>query len=45
MEIGLVVVGTELLTGKRQDSHFAHIVETLADHSLALSWCRYIGVD
>ena len=45
MEIGLIVVGTELLTGKRRDSHFAHIVETLADRSLALSWCRYIGDD
>jgi len=43
MEIGLIIVGTELLTGKRRDSHFAHAVETLAGRSLVLSWCRYIG--
>ncbi len=45
MEIGLVIVGTELLTGKRRDSHFAHMVESLAGRSLVLSWCRYIGDD
>ena len=43
MGIGLIVIGTELLTGKRRDSHFAHTVEALADRGLALSWCRYIG--
>ena len=35
--IGLIVIGTELLTGKRRDSHFAHTVEALADWSLVLS--------
>jgi molybdopterin-biosynthesis enzyme MoeA-like protein len=45
LEIGLIIVGTELLTGKRRDSHFAHIVEALAARSLVLSWCRYIGDD
>lgn len=45
MHIGLIIVGTEILTGKRRDSHFAHTVECLADRSLALSWCRYIGDD
>ena len=43
MAIGLIVIGTELLTGKRRDSHFAHTVEALANRGLALSWCRYIG--
>jgi molybdopterin-biosynthesis enzyme MoeA-like protein len=45
VDIGLIIVGTELLTGKRRDSHFAHIMETLAGRALALSWCRYIGDD
>lgn len=45
MNIGLIIIGTELLTGKRQDSHFAHIVEALAHRSLELSWCHYIGDD
>ena len=43
MKIGLIIVGTEILTGKRRDGHFAHTVECLANRSLALSWCRYIG--
>jgi len=45
MHIGLIIVGTEILTGKRRDGHFAHTVECLADRSLSLSWCRYIGDD
>ncbi len=45
MHIGLIIVGTEILTGKRRDGHFAHTIECLADRSLALSWCRYIGDD
>jgi len=45
MGIGLIVIGTELLTGKRRDSHFAHTVEALGRRSLVLSWCRYIGDD
>lgn len=45
MEIGLIVVGTEILTGKRRDVHFEHTVEMLANRSLVLSWCRYIGDD
>lgn len=45
MAIGLLIVGTELLTGKRSDSHFAHMVETLAARSLTLGWCHYIGDD
>lgn len=43
MGIGLLVVGTELLTGKRSDSHFAHMIETLAKRSLTLGWCHYMG--
>ena len=45
MKIGLIIIGTELLTGKRQDSHFAHAIKLLAGRALALAWCRYIGDD
>jgi molybdopterin-biosynthesis enzyme MoeA-like protein len=45
MAIGLIIIGTELLTGKRSDSHFAHAVEALGERGLALGWCRYIGDD
>ena len=45
MKIGLIIVGTELLTGKRRDSHFSHAIEVLAARALVLAWCRYIGDD
>ena len=45
MGIGLVIVGTELLTGKRRDGHFANMVEMLASRSLQLDWCHYVGDD
>lgn len=43
--IGLVVVGDEILSGKREDKHFASVVRLLADRGLALSWARYVGDD
>lgn len=45
MQIGLIIVGTEILIGKRRDSHFEHAIETLAQRSQALAWCRYLGDD
>ena len=45
MTIGLIIIGSELLTGKRRDSHFAHSIKILAERALALDWCRYIGDD
>lgn len=41
--IGLIIVGTEMLTGKRRDGHFEHAVETLAHRALRLGWCHYVG--
>jgi molybdopterin-biosynthesis enzyme MoeA-like protein len=43
--IGLVVIGDEILTGKRQDRHFAHVTATLAARGLALAWARFEGDD
>ena len=45
MAIGLIIVGTELLIGKRRDGHFDHAIEALANRALTLAWCRYIGDD
>ena len=42
---GAIIIGDELLSGKRQDSHFPHITETLAQRGLELKWCRIIGDD
>jgi len=43
--IGVLVIGDEILSGKRQDRHFAHVVETLARRGLAPAWARYEGDD
>ncbi|MGD8710624.1 MAG: molybdopterin-binding protein, partial [Ectothiorhodospiraceae bacterium] len=41
--IGLIVIGDELLSGKRRDKHFPRVVEMLDARGLELSWVRFIG--
>lgn len=45
MQFGLVLIGDELLSGKRQDKHFAWVTETLNRRGLKLAWCRIVGDD
>jgi molybdopterin-biosynthesis enzyme MoeA-like protein len=45
MNIGLIIVGDEILSGKRQDKHLPKLIELLAARGLALSWARYVGDD
>jgi molybdopterin-biosynthesis enzyme MoeA-like protein len=40
---GLIVVGDEILSGKRADKHLAKVVELLAARGLALDWAAYVG--
>jgi len=42
---GAVIIGDEILSGKRQDKHFAKIAEMLAARGLLLSWVEYLGDD
>jgi len=42
---GLVIVGDEILSGKRQDKHLPKVIELLAARALSLSWARYAGDD
>ena len=42
---GAVIIGDEILSGKRQDKHFAKIAELLAARGLRLSWVAYLGDD
>lgn len=39
---GLIIVGDEILSGKRQDKHFAKVVELLGARGLRLSWAQYL---
>jgi len=43
MNIGLIIVGDEILSGKRRDAHMAKVIEILAARGLMLSWARYVG--
>ena len=45
MNIGLIIVGDEILSGKRQDKHLAKVIELLKTRGLELSWARYVGDD
>jgi molybdopterin-biosynthesis enzyme MoeA-like protein len=45
MNIGLIIVGDEILSGKRQDKHLAKLIELLNARGLALAWARYVGDD
>jgi hypothetical protein len=45
MNIGLIIVGDEILSGKRQDKHLPKVIELLAARGLALAWARYVGDD
>lgn len=45
MTIGLLIVGDEILSGKRADKHFSRVVELLGERGMALSWARYVGDD
>jgi molybdopterin-biosynthesis enzyme MoeA-like protein len=45
MNIGLIIVGDEILSGKRQDKHLPKVIELLAARGLSLSWARYVGDD
>ncbi|MBN4073723.1 competence/damage-inducible protein A [bacterium AH-315-E07] len=45
MEIGLIIVGDEILSGRRSDKHFANVVEILSKRGLQLNWCRILPDD
>ena len=43
--IGLLIIGDELLNGRRQDRHLAHMIETLGERGLEPAWCLFCGDD
>lgn len=43
--LGALVIGDEILVGKRQDRHFAFLVGALAKRGLRLGFCEYHGDD
>src|SRR3569832_2391626 len=43
MRVGLIIIGDEILSGKRRDRHFAEAILLLRERGMELSWCRIIG--
>ncbi len=45
MNFGALILGDEILSGKRQDAHFARLAGLLDERGLRLSWVQYLGDD
>ena len=45
MAFGLIILGDEILSGKREDKHFAQVLAILKARGLALAWVEYLGDD
>lgn len=45
MKVGLIIVGDEILSGKRQDTHLPKFVELLAARGMQLAWAEIVGDD
>ncbi|MBF0460610.1 MAG: competence/damage-inducible protein A [Magnetococcales bacterium] len=43
--IGALIIGDEILLGKRQDRHFKRLLEEVVARGLRLVWVRYVGDD
>lgn len=42
---GIIIIGDEILSGKRQDKHLAKCIELLSERGLGLSFADYVGDD
>ena len=42
---GLIIVGDEILSGKRADKHLSKVIELLSARGLALEMAEYVGDD
>ncbi|MDO5692205.1 MAG: molybdopterin-binding protein [Pseudomonadota bacterium] len=40
---GLIIIGDEILSGKRADKHLAKVITLLAERGLSLAWAQYVG--
>ena len=45
MAFGVIIIGDEILSGRRVDKHLQKVIELLSARGLALSWAEYIGDD
>ena len=43
MAIGLIIIGDEILSGRRVDQHFSKVVQLLAARGMKLDWAEILG--
>lgn len=41
--IGIIIIGDEILSGKRADKHLPKFIELLTERGLQLAWAEYVG--
>jgi molybdopterin-biosynthesis enzyme MoeA-like protein len=41
--LGLIIIGDEILSGRRQDKHLSKAIELLTERGMAVNWVRYVG--
>jgi molybdopterin-biosynthesis enzyme MoeA-like protein len=45
MAFGVIIIGDEILSGRRTDKHLQKVIELLKARGLSLDWAEYIGDD
>lgn len=45
LRVGLIIIGDEILSGKRADKHLPRFIEILSARGLQLAWAEYLGDD
>ncbi|MDO8278781.1 MAG: molybdopterin-binding protein, partial [Burkholderiaceae bacterium] len=43
LSVGLIIIGDEILSGKRADKHLPHVIESLNARGLQLAYADYVG--
>jgi molybdopterin-biosynthesis enzyme MoeA-like protein len=43
MQFGAIIIGDEIMSGKRQDRHMAQVIAILGERGLELAWCQYLA--
>lgn len=43
MIFGALIIGDEILSGRREDKHLARVIAALESRGLALAWAHYVG--
>lgn len=45
VKFAAIIIGDEILSGRRQDKHLSKAIEVLKARGLSLAWARYVGDD